>query len=52
MNEPHERVVRESELQGVWSAYPGGPAAISHRPDPIEPVADDGHGDYPCGSWG
>jgi len=39
MNEPHERVVRESELQGVWSAYPGGPAAISHRPDPIMIVA-------------
>ena len=39
MNEPHERVVRESELQGVWSAYLGGPAAISHRPDPIMIVA-------------
>src|SRR6202045_895846 len=34
-----KRVVRESELQGVWSAYPGGPAAISHRPDPIMIVA-------------
>ena len=39
VNEPHERVVRESELQGVWSAYPGGPAAISYRPDPIMIVA-------------
>ena len=39
MNEPHERVVRESELQGVWFAYPGGLAAILHRPDPIVIVA-------------
>jgi hypothetical protein len=39
MNERHERVVRESELQGVWSAYPDGPAAVSQWPDPIVVVA-------------